>query len=208
MRSSRPVRSKALALAVVASASLLLAACGSSGGSDAGSGSGGATTTADSGGGSDTTTTAADTTTSATPTTAPAPAAGDLVGTWTADADSILGANLGNVGGGAGLTCSGPVDLTFQNDGTFTHKAQATCSRGSISATATIDSSGRYEADGQRIRIIAVRNDGTMEIMGRSQPMQMGWAVGTFAYTIDGDTLKVTFSNSSVGTVTQTYTRS
>ena len=205
MRTDRPNRSLPVLALVVAGVVVFAAACGSSGGSDASSGDG-ATTTSSAG---DRTTTSADrtTTTDATTTTA-ATEGGDLVGTWTADADSILGANLANLGGGGGLDCSGPVTLTFADDGTFTHQAQATCTRGTISATATIDSSGRYQVEGTRIRILAARNSGTMEVMGRTQPMATGWAVGAVPFTIDGDTLEITFANSAVGTVTQTYTRS
>ncbi|MFN8018448.1 MAG: hypothetical protein U0P45_10020 [Acidimicrobiales bacterium] len=161
MRTDRPAHTKAALAAVLAASAILVAACGASGGSESSDG-GGATTTAASDGGATTTTAAPRTTTTAAATTTTAAAeGGDLVGTWTADAQSILGANLANLGGNAGLACSGPVTLTFNDDGTFTHKSQATCSRGSISppppstaaaatgSTATPSESSRHATPGR-----------------------------------------------------------
>lgn len=200
-------RRVALAGGAAALAIASLAGCGASGSSDGGGDR--STTTADGGSGGSTTTTASSSTTSGSSTTTARPATeGDLVGTWTADAGSILGANLANLGRSGRFSCSGPVTLTFAENGTFTHRSQATCSAGSVSATATIDSSGRYRADGTTLRILAARDQGTIEVMGRSQPFRAGLAVGSVPYEISGDTLTITFTAARVGTVSQTYTRS
>jgi hypothetical protein len=46
-----------------------------------------------------------------------------------------------------------------------------------------------------------------MEAGGMSQPADAGFGEGEAAYEVDGDTLTVTFTDPSVGTVTQTYQR-
>lgn len=202
-------RPTAAALAAVLALGLgALAGCGGSSGSDGtGSGSGsdttvtseGATTAAPSGD----TTTAPD---EATTTAAEADGGGDLVGTWTADAGDIFGANTANLGG-TSIDCSGPVNLEFRDDGTFSQSSTATCSIQSISGTATIDSTGSWTTDGDQIVISGSTSDGTMEIMGQTQPVEAGMSDGTATYEVDGDTLSITFTEATVGTVTQVYQR-
>jgi hypothetical protein len=135
---------------------------------------------------------------------------GDIVGTWTADAAAILGANTANLGGAGGLDCTGPVTLDFKANGTFSHTATATCSAaGGMSATATIDSSGSYEVTGDQLQVVAAVNNGSMEVAGTVQEVPIGLTEGQAVdFAVDGDTLTFTFTDASVGTVTQTYTRS
>jgi hypothetical protein len=203
MRTARPL---AAAVAVAALVVAGAAACSSSG--DGSSGSATSTTVATGTDGATTTTAAGATTTAAADTTTTeADASADLVGSWVADADSILGANLANLGGAGGFECHGPVTLTFTAQGTFTHTSTATCTAGGLSATATIDSSGRYRAGPRRLLISGARNGGSITVGGATTPLRVGFADGLVAYQLDGDTLTFTFTVASVGTVTQTYTR-
>ncbi len=195
----RTVRRGAALAAVALLAVGALGACGSDDGDDAGSDE---ITTTEAGGDETTTTEAADTTTTS-------EAADDVVGTWTADAADILSSNTANTGGSAGLECTGVVTLDLRDDGTFAHSADATCTApGGMSATATIDTTGTYEQDGATLRIVSAENNGSFEVMGTTQPMPSGLEGGAEATaSVDGDTLTLSFTEASVGTVTQTYTR-
>lgn len=205
MATAHPLRRSAAALAAVLALGLV-AGCGGS--SDAGSD--GPSTTAAPGDGATTTASAGETTTTTgaeTTTTVADDGGGDLVGTWSADAQSILGANTANLGG-TSLSCDGTITLEFTDGGTFAQSGQATCAIATQSATATIESAGDYEAADGTITISNATGSTTMEILGRTQDLGAGIPDGSAEYAIDGDTLSLTFTVASVGTVTQTYTRS
>lgn len=202
----RPVRW--LLVALLAAFALTLASCGSSS-DDAGDDGGSATTeAADEGGGGDdeaTTTAAEDTTT--TEDGGEAGGGGDLVGTWTADANDILGANTANLGG-VTFECTGPITLEFGDDGAFSQTGTSTCTVQGQSGTAEFNATGTYEASDGTITVTDVTNEGTMTMMGVAQPMEGGFGGGEAEYTLEGDTLSITFTEETVGTVTQVYTRS
>lgn len=122
-----------------------------------------------------------------------------LVGSWTADAGDILGANTANVGGPGGLTCSGPITMTFSEGGTFERGGSVSCSVAGTSQSGAVASGGRYRADGSTLTVSSFASSG-------STPDAFG--DGTAAYEIGGDTLTITFTDTAVGTVTQTYQRS
>jgi hypothetical protein len=131
---------------------------------------------------------------------------GDLTGTWTADAGDILGVNTANLGGTA-VECTGPVTLEFREDGTFSQQSEATCTLAGQSGTATIASSGAYEASGGTLTVRDAESSGTFSILGQTQEVPAGLSDGEASYEVDGDTLSITFTEATVGTVTQTYTR-
>lgn len=201
----RPVRW--LLVALLAAFALTLASCGSSS-DDAGDEGEPATTEAagDGGGEADeTTTTAADETT--TSEAEDGGGGGDLVGTWTAQAGDILGANTANLGG-VSFECTGPITLEFGEDGSFSQTGTSTCTVQGQSGTAEFNATGSYEASGGTITVTDVTNEGSMTMMGVSQPMEGGFGGGEAQYTVEGDTLSITFTEETVGTVTQVYTRS
>lgn len=191
-----------LVVVLVGALALVVGACSGSS-SDGGSEDDGiSTTSAYFGDGEDTAdTTAADDPTSTTE-AADASAGGDLVGTWTADAADLLGANTANLGGPGAVTCSGPVTLELADDGTFTHGGDVTCSvPGGPSASGTITSTGRWSVDGTTVTLSGTET--TSDVDGISQLIGDGSA--TFA--VEGDQLTVTFTVDPVGEVSQVYTR-
>jgi len=139
----------------------------------------------------------------------PGSGGGDLEGTWTADAADVLSANLANLGGvPGGLTCSGPVTLTFTEE-TVTWSGEVTCRMGDagIEATGSLRSEGSYRVEGAEIVVSGSRTSGGLSLAGRSIPVPAGISDGTVRYRIDGDTLSLSYADASVGTVTQRYTR-
>lgn len=145
-------------------------------------------------------------TTSTTSTTTPS--GGDLVGAWTADASDILGANTANVGGPRGLSCAGPITMTFTDEGTYTRNGSVSCSAGALSAAGTLATSGSYRTSGDALTVADTRNDGTISLGGRAVPFPDAFGDGDATYAIEGSTLRITFGGPGVGTVTQTYRRS
>lgn len=195
-----------LVLALIAAFALVLAGCGSSDG-DAGSGDADSSTTAaeEDGG---TTTLGDDTSDDGSTTTAapdPADGGGDLDGSWVADAGDIMGVNTANLGG-VTFECSGPITLTFDG-GSFTQAGESTCTVAGQTATATFNSSGDYSVSGSTLTTTNAVNEGTMVIAGMTQPFEGGVSNGSAEYAIDGDQLSITFTNETVGTVTQVFTR-
>lgn len=131
----------------------------------------------------------------------------DLTGTWTADAASILAANTANTGNPAGLTCSGPISMTFTDGGTFSRSGAVTCGSGAISASGTVATNGRYAVDGTILTVSGTTNTGALALGVRSVPFPDAWGDGDATVSVQGETLEVTFTEGPVGTVTQTYRR-
>jgi hypothetical protein len=142
-----------------------------------------------------------------TTTSAAAPAGAPLVGSWVVDAGALLDETMANLGLPSGVTCSGPVTTTFATEGTFTRTGAVTCASGPLSASGRIDTSGTWTADDETLTVLTATPLGTMDVGGTTVPTPDGFGTGVAEYRVDGDTLTVTFSNPSFGTVTQTYTR-
>lgn len=134
----------------------------------------------------------------------------DLEGSWVADADDLIGANTANLGGAAGLACTGDVTMTFSNDGTLQRSGELSCSvAGSpIAAEGEVDTTGDYAVEGDTVTISNTQNNGRASLGGQSIPTPDSWGDGEATFQIDGDTLTLTFTATAVGQVTQTYTRS
>lgn len=169
----------------------LVAAC--SGGSDPDPTSTGSPTASSSASASASTTTSATT--------------GSIDGTWKSDAGQLVAENTANLGDTGSMTCSGPIRLTFRTNGTFKHGGAATCSVGAQSVSATILSEGDYTTSGDELILSNTRSTGTLDIPGGAVPFPAGIGDGTGTFNIAGDTLTLTFTDPSVGTVTQEWQR-
>jgi len=150
------------------------------------------------------TTTAGDaaTASSSITTTAAQEGSAALEGTWVADANDLLAAATANVGGTGGSTCSGQVAMTFDAT-TLRRTGEITCGSGNV----TIDTSSTYSVDGDKLSVSATTNRGRMTVRGVAVPAPDSWGDGTALYKVEGDVLTITFTESSVGTVTSKYTR-
>jgi hypothetical protein len=107
------------------------------------------------------------------------------------------------------VTCSGPIRLEFGEDGSFAQRGEATCEGGGFANTVTLESTGRYTTEGGTMTITDLESTSTIEVNGTTQPAGEGteFQLNEAAYEVDGDTLTITFTNPSVGTVTQVYQR-
>lgn len=132
---------------------------------------------------------------------------GDLEGAWVADAAEILAANTANLGGTGGLGCTGPITMTFTAEGTYDRSGEVTCSVGGTTASGSVSTSGRYAIEGSRLTVSGTTSGGTMSMGGTEIPTPDSFGDGTADYEVSGDTLTITFSDPSVGTITQTYQR-
>jgi len=149
-----------------------------------------------------TTTAAAGASTASTTTTAAAGDASELEGTWVIDAGAALASATANVGGTGGSNCTGQLSLTF-NDGVVKRGGNIVCGSG----TGTIDATSNYEVDGDKLKVTGTSSNSKMTVRGASVPMPDGWGNSVATYKVVGDTLTITFTQASVGTVTSKYTR-
>lgn len=186
-------------VAVVAAIVVILSACG--GDDDAAE-----TTTSE----APTSTEATSTTADEAPSTTTGGAAGssELDGSWVADAGDLLAANTANVGGTAGLSCTGQVTMTFIG-GRLERSGDVSCGvAGSpITAEGTILTTGDYTVDGDVLTITGTSSTGRASLAGNEIPTPDSWGDGEATYRIEGDTLTIDFTDTAVGAVTQIYTR-
>ena len=129
-----------------------------------------------------------------------ATAGGDVVGSWRASASDILGANTANVGGAGGLTCNGPITMTFEDNGSFHRHGRVTCSIQGTSKSGAISTTGNYTTSGDQITFSGVR-------ASSASPVPDSFGDATAQYSVSGTTLTIVFTNASVGEVTQVYSR-
>jgi hypothetical protein len=144
---------------------------------------------------------------STSPSTAAPTTTGALEGTWKADAGELVAANTANLGGTGPLVCRGPLRLTFRADGKFKHGGTATCTVGEQSVSATISTEGDYATSEDQILLSNTRSTGTLDLPGGDVPFPAGLGNGTGTYEVSGDVLTLTFTDPSVGEVTQTWQR-
>lgn len=172
--------------AMLAGAALTLSGCGGD----------------DSAGSSTTTAAAGDSTASTTTTTAAETGEAALEGTWVADAGAVLASATANVGGTGGSTCSGQISQTF-DQGTWKRAGNVSCGQG----TGTIDGTGTYKVDGDKLNVTSTSSNSRLTVRGVTVPIPDGFGNATATYKVVDDTLTITFTQESVGTVTQKYTR-
>ena len=151
---------------------------------------------------SSSTTTAAGATTESTTTTTAEDGGGALEGTWAIDAGEALASATANLGGTGGGTCSGQLTLTFA-DGTLRRGGSARCGSGTV----TVDATGTYTVDGDKLNVSMTSSNTRAEVRGMTVPVPDSWSSGVATYKVVDDTLTITFTQASVGTVTSKYTR-
>lgn len=131
-----------------------------------------------------------------------------LAGDWETTADKIFSANTANLPT-SGITCTGPVRLSLAVSGDLTYTVRARCRLMGRSGTGRLTSTATWAAVGDELRITNSRSEGTITLEGGvSVPMPTVFTNGTATYTINGDRLRIDFSNEAVGAVTHEFTRS
>lgn len=200
----------------VASASLvlilLLSACGSSGDGSSDTeavATPGVLETTDAGGESSTPvpTESSGTTT----TTTLVPVRNTLAGVWRAKAQDILAANLANLGG-MPMVCDGEIVMNLDADGSFSRGGSMECIiDGVMTSGQVLNSSGTWDATASTLSVTVTKSDGYAESTGpdgrvsRVALPDRGYSEAD--YMVNATTLTITFTDPSVGTVTQVYTR-
>ena len=133
-----------------------------------------------------------------------------LVGVWQADAADLFAANLASLGS-VPLSCSGTMQLRFEDTGAFESGGDPVCTGPSMSGTGTLVSTGRYSNTDAQVTFSGVSNSGgvTVVVEGGSTftlPLIV-MGEGTASYSLSGNALTITFTDASLGTVTQHWTK-
>ena len=213
-------------IAGVVAAAALLAACSSAGGGSATPAASSASSTTSTAAGSPSAGTtsasasasaaASASSTSASPTVSPTTATPSpsptvtldpaLVGTWHADAASILASSVGRGSLRSLTNCTGPVVLTFTAQGRVADQGRITCTGRGATGHGQFSSTGRYTADGTVLTVSRAVTRCTLSVAGVAIPCAFAYGNGTARYRVSGATLTLTF-RTTTGTRTQTYSR-
>lgn len=139
------------------------------------------------------------------------PARTTLAGVWRAPAEDILSANLANLGG-LPMNCVGEIVMNLDADGSFSRGGTMACSIDGMQMSGQVmNSSGTWDATSSTLTVTVTESDGYAEATGpdgrvtRVPLPDSGFS--SVAYTVNATTLTITFTDPSVGTVTQVYTR-
>jgi hypothetical protein len=139
------------------------------------------------------------------------PSRNTLAGVWRASAQDILSANLANLGG-MPMNCVGEIEMTLSADGSFSRDGSMECTIDDVLVSGQfVNSSGTWEADDDTITVTVTESDGYAQSIGPGGDAQRvalpdnGYS--SAAYEVTATTLTITFTEPSVGTVTQVYTR-
>ena len=146
-----------------------------------------------------------------TTTTTLVPVRNTLAGVWRAPADAILSANLSNLGG-LPMDCIGEIVMNLNDDGSFSRSGGMTCTIDDVQISGQVlNSSGTWDATATTLSVRITESAGYAEVIGpdgrltRVPLPDTGYS--SAGYTVDATTLRITFTDPSVGTVTQVYTR-
>ena len=149
--------------------------------------------------------------TETTTTTTLVPVRNTLAGVWRAPAEEILAANLANLGG-LPMDCAGEIVMNLNDDGSFSRGGAMTCSIDDVQVSGQVlNSSGTWDATASTLSVRVTKSDGYAEATGpdgrvtRVPLPDSGYSA--VDYTVNATTLRITFTDPSVGTVTQVYTR-
>ena len=113
----------------------------------------------------------------------------DLAGAWKADIGGIISENPLLIAATGNGTCSGPVTLNLNNNGTFTQSLNGRCTFPSGDfATITVVASGNYSASGSQITVTNATNSGSYTAGGISQSFSL-ISNGIANFTLGGNTL-------------------
>ena len=148
------------------------------------------------------------TTTPATTTAASAAAAGGAVtGSWVADAGAVIAANTANVGGAGGISCTGPLTLTFTGSQVSLRGEYSCTAPGGLTGTGSVTSAGQYRVSGSTLVVTGASTNAVVRIAGTEVPIGLGLNDGETQFAVSGNQLKLTFTAAAIGTVTNVYTR-
>jgi|GEM_PF-6317965 len=146
-----------------------------------------------------------------TTTTTLVPVRNTLAGVWRAKAQDILAANLANLGG-MPMVCDGEIVMNLNADGSFSRAGSMECIiDGAMTNGQVVNSSGTWDATANTISVTVTKSDGYAEVIGfdgrvtRVALPDRGYSEAD--YTVNATTLTITFTDPSVGTVSQVYTR-
>lgn len=149
--------------------------------------------------------------TSTTTSTTLIPVRNTLAGEWRAKAQDILASNLANLGG-LPIACDGEIVMNLSADGSFTRGGSMMCAINSVKTSGqVVNSSGRWEATDDTLTVTVTKSDGYAESIGPDGTMtriplpDSGYS--SAVYEVTATTLTITFTDPSVGTVTQVYKR-
>ena len=139
------------------------------------------------------------------------PVRNTLAGEWRAKAQDILASNLANLGG-LPMACNGEIVMNLNADGSFTRGGSMMCAIDSVKTSGqVVNSSGKWEATDDTLTVTVTKSDGYAESIGpdgtttRIPLPDSGYS--SAAYEVTATTLTITFTDPSVGTVTQVYKR-
>lgn len=132
--------------------------------------------------------------------------ASPVVGIWRADAAALLAANTAALGGAPGINCTGIMQLRFEGNGNYDVGGDPVCSSRGISAEGTIVTTGRYSVSGSQLTFSNSVTSGGVTLGTRTIPISF-IGDGSATYSISGNTLTLTFSGGSAGTITQQWNR-
>lgn len=111
-----------------------------------------------------------------------------LVGVWRADIGGIIRENPSVFAGIRG-TCSGPVVLTFNANGTFSQSLAGNCTfPEGATGTVSVNGSGNYGVEGSQIRVTNAVNSGTYSAGLITQSFSL-ITNGLANFTLSGNTL-------------------
>lgn len=174
---------------LVSATALALAGCGSS--------SGGTPSTS----ASATSTAPVVTTPPATPVTSGA----GLVGRWHADVSALL-ASTASLHPGVSFSCTGPVVLTFNADGTGSDHLQMSCTIEGHAASGNVTSTGNYTVSGNHITFSNIHNTGGVTVMGINVPFPATFSSSGTTFSISGNQLNIDITAAG-RTIHQVYHR-
>jgi hypothetical protein len=114
---------------------------------------------------------------------------GGLVGVWKADIGGIISENPLLIAATGEGTCSGPVVLNLNADGTFSQSLDGRCTfPGGGSGAMSVNASGNYSVSGSQITVTNAVNSGVYAAGGVTQSFSL-IANGVAEFTLNGNTL-------------------
>lgn len=111
------------------------------------------------------------------------------------------------------MVCDGEIVMNLIADGSFSRKGSMMCTIDGVMMNGQIvNSSGTWEATASTLSVTVTKNDGYAEVSGgpggkvtRVALPDNGFSAAD--YTVNATTLTIPFTDPSVGTISQVYTR-
>jgi hypothetical protein len=124
-----------------------------------------------------------------------------------ADAGAVIAANTANVGGAGGISCTGPLTLTFTGSQVSLRGEYSCTAPGGLTGTGSVTSAGQYRVSGSTLVVTGASTNAVVRIAGTEVPIGLGLNDGETQFAVSGNQLKLTFTAAAIGTVTNVYTR-